>query len=131
VQVELPPQVTEHESVQVIAQSAPSLQVTLALLPTVAVHLDAEQSMLHDSPHDPEQLVEPLHDKEQLPPLHAVCENVHVCPLAQEQVAPVQLTGVPVPVPELLLPLHAEARGKAMQSVSANRDQAYKAFIRG
>jgi len=59
VQVEPPPQLTEHEPVHVMWQVAPPEQSTLALVPTVIVHIDVPVHLrLHESPHEPLQSFE-------------------------------------------------------------------------
>jgi hypothetical protein len=62
-------QLTEQEPVQVMWQVEFPLQDTLPLAPTVAVHVELPvQSTLHESWHDPAQLVWFEQPSEQLPP---------------------------------------------------------------
>lgn len=87
------PHVSEHVPVQVILQVELAPQVTLALLPTVAVHeaFDA-QSMLQDAPQEPVQLDDSEHRSEQLSAFSQE-PKLHELPVGQLQLVPVQVAG--------------------------------------
>ena len=117
VQVEPPPQFTEQLPVHVMWQVAPPEQSTLALLPTVIVHIEVPVHLrLHESPHDPLQSFEFAQSSVQLCP-HELDEIVHVSPDGQAHDAPLQVGGVP------LLPPHA------MNTATITDKPARKSFI--
>ncbi len=100
--VEPPPQFTEQLPVHVMWQVAPPEQSTLALAPTVIVHIDVPVHLrLHESPHEPLQSLELAQLSVQLWP-HELAEIEHVSPEGQEHDAPLHVGGVP------LLPPHAK-----------------------
>jgi hypothetical protein len=96
VHVEPPPQLTEQLPVHVMWQVAPPEQSTLALLPTVIVHIDCPVHLrLHDSPHWPVQSLPLLQSREQL--LSQVpAPRSHAWLAGQLQDAPLQVGGLPL-----------------------------------
>lgn len=99
--VDPPPQFTEQVPVHVMWHVAPPEQSTLALLPTVIVHIDVPVHFrLHESPHEPLQSFEFAQSSVQLAP-HELAEIEHVSPEGHEHDAPLHVGGVP------LVPPHA------------------------
>jgi hypothetical protein len=99
VQVEPPPQLTEHVPVQVMWQVDPPEQSTLALWPTVMSHVECPVHLrLHDWPHAPAQsLPLPQSSEQLLPQLPVVTSQVWLA--GQLHDAPLQVGGLPPLLP--------------------------------
>jgi hypothetical protein len=96
-------QLTEQEPVQVTWQVELPLHETLPLGPTVVVQVELPvQSTLHESWHEPLQLVWFEHDREQLPasPPQVLELKAQAAPELHEQVAPPQVGGVALEPPQ-------------------------------
>lgn len=115
-QVAPPLQLREHEPVQVMSQLEFPSQVALPLSPTVTPQLEPEaHDRLHERPQAPEQVLLPLHRREQLEPAQPEPVRSHEAPPEQVQLAPVHCGGTVFPESELPQP-RSEARASAKGS---------------
>jgi hypothetical protein len=96
VHVEPPEQFSEQLPSHVMWQVAPLEQSTLALAPTVIVHIeDPVHLRLHDAPHEPLQSFMFEQSSEQLVP-HDELEMSQLCPDGHAHVVPVHFGGLPL-----------------------------------
>lgn len=121
----------EHEPVQVIVQSEPSLQVTLPLSPTVMTQVEPpEQSRLHESPHEPLQSLEDVQSSEQLACSHDDPLVSQAAPGSQVQLVPVQVGGSAPPPHAVTARDIANVVARARHSDLMGRDRCTRRALR-